>query len=225
MSEPTTGIPFNLLRNFCSTDDYRPSLKEVIHDGQFAFATDGLLLVRTTSTHPATEGADAEKLVLSIRGLFAANFPSDDSFLWTSEIPAGEPQTQPCETCGGTGKSQDCPSCDGTGDVQLDHMWQDAAKKWHNDDYECECQHCSGSGKVGGEGEQCDECDGKGATNKPTRVAFGPAFFDASQFVRLRSLPGAQIHPQIKGALMQPHPIRGDGWIGIISPMRPPEAA
>lgn len=224
MSEPTTGIPLDLLRNFCSTDDYRPSLKEVTHDGQFAYAMDGLLLVRTASTFPATEGDDARNLVNSIKGLFEKNFPKDDSPNWASEIPAGVPETEKCLTCGGTGKSQACPSCDGTGEVSLDHSFQGLDGAWKHTSYEVECGLCNGLGKVGGEGEPCEDCDGTGAVNKPTAVAFGIAYFDASQLVRLKVLPGAQLHPQVDGKAMSPHAIRGDGWIGIISPMRPPEA-
>lgn len=223
MSEPTTGISLDILSKFCSDDEYRPSLSAITHDGEFAFATDGLILVRTASSHPATEGKGAEKLAESVRNLFAANFPATESDLWTSEIPTGTPETELCKTCGGSGKSQECPSCDGDGNVHLDHSWMDAAKKWHNDDYECECRHCEGSGKIGGESDDCDDCGGTGSVDKPTACAFGIAFFDAKQLNRLRGLPGLQMHPLINGKPMQPHPIRGDGWTGIISPMRTPE--
>lgn len=206
---------------YVSTDDTRPSIQKILYNGTHAYATDGTILVRIQSDAPPTEGE--EKILASMVALCENSWPEEGSTAWVTEIPEVDGKTEKCETCEGTGKSQPCPSCDGEGAVTLQHSWQDLTKKWHHDDYECDCQHCDGTGRIGGEGESCDDCGGTGYVAVHTHVPLVGTYFDAALLNRLRSLPGLQIHPHPKGQKMSAHAIRGDGWTGLAMPLRAPE--
>lgn len=217
----TTGLPLETLKRF--TDPTRHNLRDVIHIDGFAYATDGLILVKTTSTFPDTQ--DLGSLRDNLIALANKNTAENDSALW-ERLPTSEARikTSTCCTCGGTGKSRKCPSCDGDGVVQLDHGYQSFDGTWKHDDYECDCHVCEGHGSVGGsEGEDCEDCEGTGKHEQQTPIRFDPHWIDLILLNRIKDLPGVQIHPNPNGGRYQPLPLRGEGWTGALMPCRGPE--
>lgn len=211
----STGIPLEILEKF--TIRGGTILNKVFHDGSFAWASNRFILIRTPSNHPRSD--DQEGAIEKFSKILE-EFPTEDSPLWTSEIPSGEAKTKPCPTCRGGKKATSCPECDGHGEIELDHDWIDHAGKHRSTTYEVDCESCNGKGIIRGGDDDCPDCDGTGVEEIYSPVPFGIHYIDARRLQSISVLPGIQIHPNINGQPFKQIPIRGDGWIGVVMPCR-----
>lgn len=126
------------------------------------------------------------------------------------------PALDSCPHCGGHGHvtMTECEECDGEGEFEHGR-------------HTYECKECDGDGESSSrpcgpddpEGKECFKCSGSGYKPTPAVVPGLPPGVGANVAELARFPVGAEISAVPYG---QSHMIalRGDGWIGVLSPMR-----
>jgi hypothetical protein len=112
------------LKQFCSTDDLRATLRRPFSHGAFSYATNGVIAVRVPRRPDIPEADKAkipEQLDKILSPLDGAAFKAIDIRLPDDEEITTKEQ---CGDCTGSGHEHDCPDCT------------------------CECTACDGSGVV-----------------------------------------------------------------------------
>ncbi len=204
-------MEIEILAKFCHED--REPINRVIVKGGFAWVTDGNIGIRA-----ATNAPDSEDLTFLDKMVAAIDAHVERAATLWEDLPTPIPMREgDCPDCAGTGKQQACPSCGGDGEIELTHHWHGGSH-----DYTVECEECDGTGSTGGQqdGEGgCLECGKTGKVQISEAVAFGPAWIDSFLLHRIAILPGP-IQICHGASPLQQIPIRGDGWIGVLMPMR-----
>jgi hypothetical protein len=107
------------LQSFCSTSPFRPEISGPFSQGDYTYATDGVVIVRV----PSIAEIEAREVPNNVGKLFAnADMSQDFRLLRYVALPT--PPTEECDECHGRGTLHDCPSCN------------------------CVCEECSGRGKT-----------------------------------------------------------------------------
>jgi RecJ-like exonuclease len=202
------------LTQFYNPSDPREKIRAPFSDEQFTYATDGHIIIRVPRIPEIT-----------VPG--GTTFPQWQSMPWdhdsltdwkplSVEIPEG--QRVDCKSCDGTGKIITCQDCDGDGEVE--YQYESLGGKTY--DYDLECPVCEGRGKMNGDGERCEDCNGQGYRIEAVPVKIGAIGLSISNQLlqRVKDLPGLEI--AVKGRIedMPPVRFRFDGGCGIIMPMR-----
>lgn len=107
------------LKQFCSTDRYRPYLHQPFSRGEFTYSTNGHVCVRVPRMveYPEQEKPDLAKL-------FAAYFKPGARGTVEAGLPERKEVFVDCEDCDGRGTEHDCPEC------------------------HCTCDRCDGDGRL-----------------------------------------------------------------------------
>lgn len=112
------------LKQFCSTDDLRKTLRRPFSHGDYSYATNGVIAVRVPR-RPDIPEADKlgipEQLNKILAPLDGASFKAIDICLPDDQEVATKEE---CDDCSGSGHEHECPDC------------------------QCECPACDGSGEV-----------------------------------------------------------------------------
>jgi len=199
------------LTRFCNKNDIRIPLQQPWSDDQYSYATDGHILVRIQRIPEITntDGVSLEHLPLD----------HDEMAEWHS-LPSEIPNDQrvPCKVCKGSGRITECNDCDGTGHV--DYTFEASNGETYEENHDCPV--CDGSGKTNGEGDRCEECEGKGSQLVPASVKIESIGMNISSHLLLKvhDLPGVQIAIKSHGPYdLPPVRFRFEGGIGLMMPM------
>lgn len=119
------------LTPFCGVDETRPYLLKPFSVGDFTYATNGHILVRTPRRDDAPEQTKKGKWDGSLAGLEEASFSAP-----VFTLPTQPPADAECAECDGRGYEHDCPDC------------------------ECTCRACAGSGSAAVEGNHSTSYEG-----------------------------------------------------------------
>lgn len=205
------------LKKFTGPVD-RIDLSKVYRRGGIAIATDAHVAVMCSMQGPDTE--DPGQVFGKIIEIYAKawNGIEESDSEW-QPLEIGEAKRESCKECGGTGEAIKCPSCEGTGEVSIDHGYFHKGK-FCSDSYDVECQLCDGSGRLEAGNGKCPECLGEGSIEDLDWVDAVGSRFGGKLVRRLSHLSPVLIHTRHDRAPLGAHPIRGNGWTGIIMPMR-----
>lgn len=105
------AVPMLDLQQFCSEEPYRFNLHKPFSDGEFSYATDGIVAIRVARRDAIAATADA-KLPRVLEKYFA--LMDKTTFTIPSlDLPNDqETETQSaCSSCDGRGKEHECPDC------------------------------------------------------------------------------------------------------------------
>lgn len=204
-------VPSNILRRFCAIDPVRESLHDLITDDTYRMATCGAVLIRTRFDVMDVVPLPSSRSILTRIYEIFVGAPAD-SPCW-EKIPSFADELTECPSCKGVGTPDKCESCDGRGEIFIRENRQEAF--W--------CEDCEGTGNFTTKHGDCIHCQGHQKILPESReVYLAGSFFDSKLLAQLWSLPGApEIHPNPRGDLIGPHPIRGDGWDGVLMPYKP----
>lgn len=208
---------------FVSHDECREILQNIIHTGTEAIATDGVILIAIPSDEPCETEPKALEIAESCESIIQSALMDAECYgrKWAKIPDFPHSSQKDCPECDGTGKAVDCDCCDGKGELELDHDWQDRNLEWHYDHYTVECSVCDGTGTRNElKKSKCTECNGTGKVDDDIGIDFGFAVFSNRLLEKIIKLPGCEMRPA--GRLSGP-PIRGDGWRGVIMPLREQE--
>lgn len=118
------------------------------------------------------------------------------------------PAPEVCPACTTLSREASCRRCHGSGHEECFHCGHDM-----------DCEECEGEGVVG-----CPKCDGTGEVTARTLDRIGTIAgkpFNRRLLARLLSgCPGEHVELASCGAAMDPVLVRGDGWAGLIMPIR-----
>jgi hypothetical protein len=169
----TSSEIYNILKNFCTNDEGRPTIKEPFTISEYTYATDGRLIVRIPKI-PEAKIQEDEHIIKTLLTEYKFDYPTNSTD-WI-DIPKYTlpeiPMKVECAKCDSDGEIN-CPSCDGDGDLTFGHDFQDknGEHQWHS--YQVECKYCNGYGKV-----KCD-CDNQSFKKTAIRIAIDNHDLDA----------------------------------------------
>lgn len=212
-------ITIHDLTRFTETEnEARREISKVYHDGMHSWATDGCILVRIPSKEPESE--DPKGMVAKFHEVYAKAWLriSRESDGW-EPLAIGPAVLVPGTECEATGNAKKCPSCDGWGEVTFDHDYSHKGIS-KTDEYEIECKLCDGSGKLEDDHGHCQECHGQGNIVQEDWIDVVGSRFSGKLIRRLLSLPNPMIHSRADAWHFYAHPVRGEGWTGVLMPMR-----
>lgn len=206
------------LTQFCNANDPREFIRTPFSDDQYTYATDGHIIIRVPRIPEITVPGGT-----TLPQWKQMPWDHDTLTEWhplPSEIPNSR-QVE-CKSCDGTGKVITCEDCDGDGEVE--YTYDSLSGKTYDADLECPV--CDGRGKMNGNGERCEDCDGHGHRFEAVAVkveSFG--LYVSNQLLqRVKDFPGIVI--AIKGPVtpndLPPIRFRFSEGVGIIMPMRGP---
>lgn len=199
---------------FCKTD--HDMLNTPWSEGDFTYASNGLLLVRVPRRDDVAEKIEAPNIQGTSLGAGFDKTPIE----WFS-VPNIEIATKECQKCKGTGHQYTCPECEGSGEVSLSTDWSDYG--------EHSCETCGGTGQLSKDhwlrlmpkgsnpaGEECHKCGGAGKLYDDGKaIKVGDALFTDTLLKKVAVLPGCKIG--VIGELL-PAIFRFDGGDGLLMP-------
>lgn len=202
------------ITQFCNAHDPRTSLRQPWTLGEYTYASDGHSIIRVPRIADITG-----------EGVSIIHLPWDhDSITEWHPVPSDIPDSRrvECKSCEGTGKIITCEDCNGDGEVQYEY----SSLSGKTYDADIECPVCEGRGKMNGDGERCEDCDGHGYSfeSVAVKVEYLGLYVSNHLLKRVKDLPGVMI--SIKG-IATPHDLpivrfKFDGGVGLIMPMRGP---
>ena len=205
------------ITQFCNINDAREFIRTPFSDEQYTYATDGHIIIRVARIPEIVNPGGT--ILPQWKSMPWDHETLSDWHPIPNEIPDGK--RVECKSCEGTGKVITCPDCDGDGEVE--YTYDSTSGKTYDADIECPV--CEGRGKMNGNGEHCEDCNGQGHRIEPVAVKVESIGLYVSNHLlqRVKDLPGIMI--AIKGPITPLDPLppirfRFDGGDGIIMPMR-----
>ena len=200
-------LTVEFLREFCSTSESRPLLRNPFSLDGYTWATDGRLLVRVQAMEGVAEGGPANASTVMPAG--------DAGYMDVAFPPGFAEMTVPmeaCEDCGGTGYFRPCVECGGKGEIECDHCYHSES-----------CKDCDGDGNKRGRGKgevPCDECDGTGRHEKTVWVALsrGEVVADLKLLRKAERLPGLRVRYKDRSTALL---LDFEGGAGVLMPGNP----
>ncbi len=207
------------LRSACDKgdDEYRKNLREpfgaTLRGVRYACATDGRKLLLVAMEHPDRSNAPpVEKMEAALfaeDGARTCRLEALRSWCRDGLPPLPAPES-PCPRCNGNSEP-DCSECDGSGNCNKCQC-----------DQEHDCGYCDGKGT-----SKCTDCDGKGtrgkarsdADNHPGMLSDGVCMDRRLLLGLIDAAPGESVKIRT-GTVLGEVTIVGDGWRGIVMPMR-----
>lgn len=189
-------ITVELLNKFCANEEYRYSLRDPFSQGEYSYATDGVLLLRVGRIEEVKPRDDAPQGLVN-------TLPWDHEQInnWI-DLPEYEiSESEKCWSCKGTGKSSKCTKCGGEGE-------------WHGEDV---CGFCNGEGHMPSSEDGCESCYDTGVDMR-TPIHIGINKIAMLYLERIKELSGIKISDANK--INEPFRIKFDGGYGLIMPMR-----
>ena len=210
-----------IARLFCEREGYRKLLINPFNYNDHTYISNGHIIIRINK-QPYAIIADDTKLAARIEDFI--NLPHSLEIKPGDFVDLPELNNKPeCNTCHGKGKTnkivKECFVCDGGGEVSF----EDEA----GNDYEFDCKECRGEGKIITKmdtEETCDSCNGCGIDIKNASADICDKRLSYSVLSLIKNLDNCKIAPSVVKVL-EPIPIKFDGGIGIVMPMRKLEDA
>lgn len=203
------------LKKFCENDQCRPYLNNPFSIGDFTYASDGRIAVRTPRLEGVGEVDGAPDTIIKV---FTENLTAFDQAKPVPKPP--QVANLPCKACRRTGKVTPCETCGGEGYQECD--------LGHDHD----CEDCDGNGVIAvhpgdeKDGIECSECDGLGRfPDAPQGLRTG-VIIDGKVIVGLGYLRKLADLPSVKWSIDHrtypeaPIPFWFDGGEGVLMPMR-----
>ena len=190
------------LKEFCSIDAARVNITTPWNDGEYALATDGMMIIRV----PRQEGLPERGAEPFMRPDYRCVIKVPAGAEYVTEFPVVKEFEENCRECGGSGSDQiDCDDCSGKGEVECECCGQDT-----------DCDNCDGTGKIGDPNKVCAECNGAKTFAKRIHK-IGDSHFQSLLIDRVKDLTGIRI---ANVGDMTPAHFIFDGGDGAIMPLR-----
>jgi hypothetical protein len=189
-----------ILKEFCSAEESRPTLHTPFSRGECSYSTDGRIIIRVPrlDSVPERSGAPlAEKLwskaridILKLKG-------------WVEMPELPELQFNLCDDCFGSGMCEACPECEIIGSKSVDGV----------------CVECENKNFHNCEQFRCEACNGSGKHPVAKRVTLGNTDLNLIYLRKINRLKGLLFSPTMPSP-NDPVPFKFDGGDGLLMPMR-----